>query len=119
MRRNPQTIAKPIKIHNDMNKEIISDLIKRGAKFTIHTNIMYGRGINGIGFNSYSAYEEFGNDLKTKIYRTFEPKDDYLVISEEYIPPKIPWNRNAEKEPYKRREYIGYDKIAYISEAVE
>lgn len=100
-------------------KKIIEELSKNGAKFTICTDVAYGRGINGIGYDSYSTYEEFGDSLVTKVYRTFEPHDDYLLIIENYEPPKIPWNRAAEKEPYTRRKYIGYDRITYINEIVE
>ena len=97
-------------------KELIKRLKNIGAEFTIYTDIAYGRGINGIGYDSYSSEEEFGDELKTKVHRTFEPKDDYLLIIENYEPPKIPWNKAAEKEPYTRRKYIGYDRITYINE---
>ncbi len=100
-------------------KQIISDLQRKGAEFSVHTDIMYGRGINGVGLNSYGAYEEFGGDRKTKVYRTFNPKDDHLEIIENYFPPEIPWNREAEKKPYSLRKYIGYDRITYISESVK
>ena len=90
-------------------KQIISELNARGAKFFVNTNIMYGKGINGVGFYSYSQSEEF--DSGTKVYRIFEPKDDCLVITENYEP--------RDKEPYSRRRYIGYDKITYITEIVE
>lgn len=100
-------------------KKIISELNARGAKFVVCTDIMYGKGINGVGFDSYSQYEEFGSSTTTKVYRTFEPKDDYLLIIENYETPEIPWNRAAEKKPYSRRKYIGYDRITYINEYVE
>ena len=97
-------------------KGIINMLNRRGAQFTVYTDVAYGRGINGVDYDSYSTTEEFGDNLKTKVTRTFEPKDDYLLIKEDYLPPKIPWNKAAEKEPYKRRKYIGYDRITYINE---
>lgn len=101
-------------------KQIISELNARGAKFVINTNIMYGKGINGVGFKSYSQDEKLGDgDLKTNVYRAFEPKEHYLLVSENYYPPKIPWNKSAEQKPYSRRQYIGYDKITYITEIVE
>lgn len=99
-------------------KQIISELNAKGATFTVYTDIAYGRGINGIGYNSYSTYEEFG-ERPTIVNRTFEPNDDHLVIIENYVPPEIPWNRAAEEKPYSRRKYIGYDRITYINELVE
>ena len=99
-------------------KKIIEDLNKKKAKFTVSTDIAYGRGINGIGYNSYSTYEEFGDNLKTKISRTFVPKDDYMLIIEDYMPPKIPWNRAAEKDPCTRGVFVGYDRITHIIEMV-
>lgn len=90
-------------------KLIISELNARGAKFVVNTNIMYGRGINGVGFYSYTQHEEF--ESRTEVFRTFEPKDDCLVITEKYEP--------RDKKPYYRRKYIGYDKITYITEVVE
>lgn len=100
---------------------IIKNLKSKHAKFTIYTDIAYGRGINGVGYEVYRPYEEIGQDHnpKTIIHRTFDPMDDCLVITENYEPPKIPWNRAAEKEPYTLRKYIGYDRITYISESVE
>ena len=102
-------------------KQIISELNARGAQFSIYTDIAYGRGINGVGYNAYGMHEEIGesNNPKTNIYRTFEPKDDYLLIVEEVVPPEIPWNRAAEKKPYTRKRYIGYERITYINEIVE
>lgn len=90
-------------------KQIISELNAKGAKFIIHTNIMYSKGINGIGFDSYSQHEEFSSG--TEVSRTFEPKDDCLVVTENYEP--------RDKKPYSRRRYIGYDKITYINEIEE
>ena len=90
-------------------KQIISELNARGAEFIIHTNIMYGKGINGIGFDSYCPHEEFNSG--TNVYRTFEPKDDCLVVTENYEP--------RDKKLYTSRKYIGYDKITYINEIVE
>ena len=90
-------------------KQIISELNARSAKFVVNTNIMYGKGINGVGFDSYFHHEELSSG--TEIYRTFEPKDDCLVITEKYEP--------RDKKPYSRRRYIGYDKITYINEIVE
>lgn len=90
-------------------KQIISELNAKGVKFVVNTNIMYGKGINGVGFDSYNQYEEFSSG--TEVYRTFEPKDDCLVITENYEP--------RDKKPYSRRRYIGYDKITYITEIVE
>ena len=90
-------------------KQIISELNARSAKFVVNTNIMYGKGINGVGFDSYFHHEELSSG--TEIYRTFEPKDDCLVITEKYEP--------RDKKPYSRRRYIGYDKITYITEIVE
>lgn len=97
-------------------KQIISELNARGAKFVINTNIMYGKGINGVGFYSYSQYEEFNSG--TKVYRTFEPKDDCLVVTERYEP-GAPIYGAEEQKPYTRKKYIGYDKITYITEIVE
>jgi len=99
-------------------KQIISDLQKSGAKFTIHTDIAYGRGINGIGYENYCTREEIGESLKTVVCRTFLPKDDHLVIIEDYIPPEIPWNRKAEKKPYTRELYIDYGRITHITKYV-
>lgn len=90
-------------------KQIISELNARGARFVVNTNIMYGKGINGIDFYSYSQYEELKSG--TKIYRTFEPNDHCLVVTANYEP--------LNNEPYSRRMYIGYDKITYITEIVE
>lgn len=90
-------------------KQIISELNARGVKFVVNTNIMYSEGINGVGFDSYIQHEEFGSG--TNVYRTFEPNNDCLVITEKYEP--------RDKKPYYRRQYIGYDKITYISEIVE
>lgn len=100
-------------------KELLTDLIGRNVDFTIYTNVAYGRGLNGVDYNCYSKTEVFGDNLKTKVNRTFEPKEDHLVITEEYTPPEIPWNRAAEKKPYARRIYLGYDKITYIKEYIE
>ena len=100
-------------------KQLISELNAKGATFTVYTDIAYGRGINGIGYESYCTYEEFGERTTTKVKRTFQPNDDHLVIIENYVPPEIPWNRAAEKKPYSRRKYIGYDRITYINEYVE
>lgn len=102
-------------------KKLIEELNAKGAKFSIYTDCAYGRGINGIGYDSYGMHEVLGSDgnPKTNIYRTFEPKDDYLLIIEEVVPPEIPWNRKAEKKPYTMKKYIGYDRITYISEVVE
>lgn len=97
-------------------KQIISELNARGAKFVVNTNIMYGKGINGIGFDSYIQHEEFNSG--TNVYRTFEPKDDCLVITERYEPGK-PIYSNEVRKPYTRKKYIGYDKITYITEIVE
>ena len=96
-------------------KQIISELNARGAEFVINTNIMYGKGINGVGFYSYSQHEEFNSG--TNVYRTFEPDDDCLVVTEKYEPgaPKYA----PEQKPYTRKRYIGYDKITYITEIVE
>lgn len=99
-------------------KKIIEVLNEKGVKFTVSTDIAYGRGINGIDYESYATYEERGDNLKTIIYRTFIPKDDYLLIIEDYVPPKIPWNRAAEKDPYTRGVYVGYDRITHITEMV-
>lgn len=90
-------------------KQIVSELNARGAEFIIHTNIMYGKGINGIGFDSYCPHEEFNSG--TEVFRTFEPNDNYLLIIENYEP--------KGKEPFQRKKYIGYDKITYINEIVE
>ena len=98
---------------------IIKDLSRRNAKFTVYTDIMYGRGINGVGFDAYSTYEEVGGELKTKITRTFEPREDYLLIVENVVYPEVPWNRAAEKKPITRKKYIGYDRITYVSETIE
>ena len=100
-------------------KEIISRLNKSGAKFTVHTDIAYGRGINGIGYNSFSTYEELGENLKTKVTRTFAPMDACLEITEDYVPPKIPWNQSAEKAPYTLKKYVGYDHITFITELID
>lgn len=94
-------------------------LIRRGAKFVIHTDIMYGRGINGVDFVDFATHEKIGNpDLKTDVVRTFGLMDDCIVITENYTPPKIPWNRNAEKPPYTKKKYIGYDRVTYIEENI-
>lgn len=90
-------------------KQIISELNAKGAKFIVSTNIMYGKGINGVGFDSYFQHEEFPSG--TEVYRTFEPNDDCLMVTENYEP--------RDKKPYSRRKYIGYDKITYITEIVE
>ena len=90
-------------------KQIISELNARSAKFVVNTNIMYGKGINGVGFDSYFHHEELSSG--TEIYRTFEPKDDCLVVTENYEP--------RDKKLYTSRKYIGYDKITYINEIVE
>ena len=100
-------------------KEIISRLNKRGAKFTVYTDIAFGRGINGIDYFDFPTYEEFGDDLKTKVTRKFFPMDDYLEITEDYVPPKIPWNPGAEREPYKLKKYIGYEHITFITESID
>lgn len=99
-------------------KLLITKLLKSGAEFVIYTDIAYGRGLNGIDYDSYGMHSEFGGDLKTRVDRIFEPKDDYLEITERYTPPKIPWNKAAEKEPYTRKKYIGYDRITYINEII-
>ena len=98
---------------------IIKDLNRRHAKFTVYTDIMYGRGINGVDVCSYPTCEWVGDGLKTKITRTFEPKDDYVLIIEDVVYPEMPWNRAAEKKPITRKKYIGYDRITYISETIE
>lgn len=103
----------------DYKKQIIKDLIEKRVDFTVYTDIAYGRGLNGIDYNSYSTHGEFGDSLKTLVTRTFELYDDYLVIIEDYVPPEIHWNKKAEKKPYTRRNYIGYDRITYIKELVE
>ena len=90
-------------------KQIISELNARGAKFVVNTNIMYGKGINGVGFDSYIQHEEFSSG--TNVYQTFRPEDDCLVVTEKYEP--------RDKKPYYRKRYIGYDKITYITEIVE
>lgn len=100
-------------------KEIISRLSKAGAKFTVHTDIAFGRGINGIGYFSFSTYEEFGEDTKTQVTRTFTATEGCLEINEDYVPPKIPWNKSAEKAPYTLKKYVGYDRITYITESIE
>lgn len=101
-------------------KKIIEELNAKGVKFVVYTDVAYGRGINGVGYNVYCVDEEFGDGtLKTHVHRTFEPKDDHLVIIEDYTPPKIPWNRAAEKEPYTRKVYIGYEHITYIKEIID
>ena len=90
-------------------KQIISELNARRAEFVVNTNIMYSKGINGVGFDSYIQDEKFPSG--TKVYRTFEPNDDCLVVVEKYEP--------RDKESYSRRRYIGYDKITYITAIVE
>ena len=101
-------------------RKILSDLISRGAEFVIYTDIMYGRGINGVDFDEFSTHEKIGSsDLKTDVVRTFKLKDDHIEIIENYTPPEIPWNRKAEKKPYSRKKYIGYERITYIKEIVE
>lgn len=100
-------------------KKIIEELNARGAKFSVYTDIAYGRGINGVGYNSYGMHEEIGENRKTIINRTFEPKEDYLLIIEDVVPPEIPWNRAVEEEPYTRKRYVGYERITYINEIVE
>ena len=64
-------------------KELILGFNKRGAEYTVYTDIAYGRGINGVGYECYSTYEETYNDTRAVTSRTtrvFEPKDDYLII---------------------------------------
>lgn len=103
-------------------KEVLADIIKRGVDFTIYTNIAYGRGINGIGYESYSTHALLGDsdNPKTEVKRTFELKDDYIIITENYIPPHLSWvAEDKQKKPYSRRKYLGYDKITYISESIE
>lgn len=95
---------------------LISKLNASGAKFVVHTNIMYGKGLNGVGFYSYNQYEEF--DSGTKVYRTFEPKGDCLVVTERFEPAPPIFDGPVQK-PYTRKKYIGYDKITYINEIVE
>lgn len=98
--------------------DIISRLNLSGAKFTVHTDIAFGRGINGIGYFAFPTYEEFGDNLKTTVTRTFFPMDDYLEITEDYEPPKVPWNKSAEKKPYTLKKYIGYEHITFITESI-
>ena len=100
-------------------KEIISRLTKSGAKFTVCTDIAFGRGINGIGYFSFPTYEEFGEKLKTRVTRTFVPTEGCLEITEDYVPPKIPWNQSAEKAPYTLKKYIGYEHITFITESID
>lgn len=96
-------------------KQIISELNARGAKFVVNTNIMYGRGINGIGFDSYIQNEELSSGMK--VYRTFEPNDDCLVITERYEPGEPIYA--SKQKPYTRKKYLDYNKITYITEIVE
>ena len=101
-------------------RRILSDLISRGAEFVVYTDIMYGRGINGVGFVDFCSHEKIGSsDLKTDVVRIFDLKDDHIEIIENYTPPKIPWNRNAEKPPYTLKKYIGYERVTYIKETIE
>ena len=44
--------------------------------------------------------------------------DDYLEITEDYEPPKVPWNKSAEKKPYTLKKYIGYEHITFITESI-
>lgn len=98
-------------------KKIIADLKKRGEDFTVCTDVMYGRGINGVGFDTYSTHSEIGpeNSPKTNVYRSFKTEDDCLVITERYVYPEIPWRKEPRKTDEYRTIYLGYDKIAYIS----
>lgn len=102
-------------------KKLIEELNAKGAKFSIHTDIAYGKGINGVGYNSYVMYEERGaeNTPKTKVYRTFEPMDDYLVIHEEYVYPEIPWNKNIKAGTSENNVYVAYDRITHINEIIK
>jgi len=103
-------------------KEVLADIIKRGVDFTIYTNIAYGRGINGIGYESYSTHGLLGESgsPQTEIKRTFELKDNYIIITEYYIPPHLNWiAKDKQKKPYSKRIYLGYDKITYISESIK
>lgn len=100
-------------------KEIISRLNKSGAKFTVYTDIAFGRGINGIGYFSFPTYEEFGESAKTKVTRTFVPTEGCLEVTENYVPPKLPWNPGAEKAPYTLKKYIGYEHITFITESID
>lgn len=103
-------------------KEVLAEIIKSGAQFTIHTNIAYGRGINGIGYETYSTQSLIGesNNPKTEVNRSFELKDDYIIITENYIPPHLSWvAEDKQRKPYSNRIYLGYDKITYISEKVK
>ena len=100
-------------------KEIISRLTKSGAKFAVYTDIAFGRGINGIGYYAFPTYEEFGENLKTKVTRTFVPTEGCLEITEDYVPPKIPWNKSAEKAPYTLKKYVGYEHITFITESID
>ena len=99
-------------------KQLIEGLNAKGAKFSIHTDIAYGRGINGVGYDSYVMYEERGSEgnPKTKVYRTFEPREDCLVVHEKYIHPEIPWNKNAMVGTAEYNVYIGYERITHINE---
>jgi hypothetical protein len=105
----------------DAKKKLIEELNAKGAKFSIHTDIAYGKGINGIGYNSYVMYEERGGDgiPKTKVYRTFEPKDAYVVIHEKFVHPEIPWNKNIKACTCEYNVYIAYDRITYINETIK
>lgn len=102
-------------------KQIISELNARGAKFSIHTNIMYGKGINGVGFDSYVMYEERGSEgsPKVQVHRSFEPREDCLVIHEQYVYPEIPWNKSIKAGVSEYNIYIGYDRITYINETAK
>lgn len=102
-------------------KKIIEELNAKGAKFSVHTDIAYGRGINGIGYDSYVMYEERGSDgvPKTQIHRTFEPREDCLVIHEEYVHPVIPWNKNIKAGTAVYNVYVGYERITYIEETAK
>ena len=102
-------------------KNLIEELNAKGAKFSVHTDIAYGRGINGIGYDSYVMYEERGSDgvPKTEVHRTFEPKDNFLVIHEKYIHPVIPWNKDIKAGTSEYDVYVGYDRITYINETIK
>lgn len=102
-------------------KKIITELLAKGTKFSIHTDIAYGRGINGIGYDSYVMYEERGesNNPKTKIYRTFEPREDCLVIHEKYVHPVIPWNKDIKAGTSEYKVYVDYGRITHINETIK